>query len=110
MWIWLLLLAVASFLLSFAPLGAWSPVLALGIALAKAVLISAFFMHLVTQPSISRWAFALGVGLALLLMTMIGVDVLTRDSVGPQPRGLGTVAGPRTGVLDAPRTGQLDSR
>ena len=53
--------------------------ISIGIGLVKATLIAAFFMHLVEQPSVSRWAFALGIGLAILLLVMVAADVLTRQ-------------------------------
>ncbi len=84
-WAWLMALALASLLLSFVRLGAWSTALALAIAVAKAVLIARVFMHLAHQPSISRWAFGFGIALALLLLIMIAVDVITRDPVSPRP-------------------------
>ena len=87
-WLALMALALASFLLSYVQLGTWSAVIALGIGAVKALLIASFFMHLAQQPSISRWSFALGVALALLLFTMIGLDVLTRQAPGIQQPGL----------------------
>jgi len=96
-WAALMVLALGSFLLSFAHLGAWSTLIALGIGLAKAVLIVAFFMHLAEQPPISRWAFGLGIALALLLFVMVGVDVVTRENVGLRQPGLTALpAAPRT--------------
>ncbi len=53
--------------------------MALSIAAAKAVLIAAFFMHLVEQPSVSRWAFAFGLVLAGILFAMVFLDVVTRE-------------------------------
>jgi caa(3)-type oxidase subunit IV len=82
-------LALASFLLSYyVSMGAWSPVVALGIGAAKAVLIATFFMHLSEQPSISRWSFGVGIALALLLLVMVGLDVLTRDTMQLRQPGL----------------------
>jgi cytochrome c oxidase subunit 4 len=78
-WIGVMALAALSLALSFARLGAWSPVVSIGIGLVKAALIAAFFMHLAEQPSVSRWAFALGIGLAILLLVMVAADVLTRQ-------------------------------
>lgn len=78
-WLWLTGLALGSFLLSRAPLGAAAPFLAIGIGVAKAALIAWFFMHLVEQPPIARWAFLLGLILAGLLLVMVGLDVVTRD-------------------------------
>jgi caa(3)-type oxidase subunit IV len=89
-WGLLMVLALASFLLSFLHLGATGAGIALGIGLIKATLIAAFFMELVDQPSISRWAFAVGIGLALLLLVMIGTDVMTREVTGlTQPGAIG---------------------
>ena len=84
-WAWLMALALASLLLSFVHLGSWSTVIALGIGLAKAVLIARVFMHLANQPSISRWAFAFGIALAVLLLVMVAIDVMTRDPISPRP-------------------------
>lgn len=85
-------LALTSFFLSFLHLGAWSPVVALGIGTVKAGLIATFFMELAQQPSISRWAFGLGIALALLLLIMVGLDVLTRDTLGLRQPGLGAAS------------------
>ncbi len=78
-WVALMTLAALSFGLSYAPLGAWGPWVAIVIAVAKAVLIAGVFMHLIEQPPISRWTFGLGLGLALLLLTLVAIDVATRD-------------------------------
>lgn len=90
-WAGLIGLAVASLLLSFAPLGSAAAFVALGIGLAKAVLIAWFFMHLVEQPSICRWAFLLGIGLAVLLLVMVALDVLTRDPPALRQPGMASV-------------------
>lgn len=79
-WIGLMGLALASFLLSRLHLGTAAPFVAFGIAICKATLIAWFFMHLIEQPSISRWAFVLGISLAMLLLVMVGLDVLTRST------------------------------
>jgi cytochrome c oxidase subunit 4 len=81
-WIGLVALAALSFGLSFAHLGPFGPAVALTIGAVKAVLIAAFFMHLVEQPSISRWAFATGLILVGLLLLMVSLDVLTRERTG----------------------------
>ena len=81
-WIWLMGLAAGSLLLSLLGLGhVLGPIVALTIGVIKATLIAAFFMHLAEQPSISRWAFALGIALAMLLLVMVGLDVLTRTNL-----------------------------
>jgi cytochrome c oxidase subunit 4 len=87
-WGSLMVLALASFLLSFLHLGTGGAFIALSIGLIKAVLIATFFMELIDQPSISRWAFAVGIGLALLLLVMIGTDVMTRQVTGITQPGL----------------------
>ncbi len=87
-WLWLMGLALASFLASFAHLGSWSPAIALGIGFAKAILIAAFFMHLSQQPPVSRWAFGLGIALAAMLLIMVGLDVLTRNTLDLRQPGL----------------------
>ena len=100
-WGWLMGLALASVLLSFLHLGAWAPAVALGIGLVKATLIAAFFMRLVDQPPVCRWAFALGIGLAVLLLLMVGADVLTRDDPGVRQPGLSSaVPSPAPALLD----------
>ena len=81
-WLGLLGLATLSFGLSFAPLGAFGPAVALTIGVVKAVLIAAFFMHLIEQPSISRWTFGVGLLLVLVLVVMVAIDVVTRPSTG----------------------------
>jgi hypothetical protein len=63
---------------------------------AKATLIAAFFMDLITQPSVSRWAFALGIALAALLLIMVGTDVLTREESGLATAGAGVSREPHT--------------
>lgn len=87
-WLGVMGLALASFLLSLAHLGQVAPAVALSIAVIKATLIAAFFMHLAEQPSISRWAFGLGIALAALLLLMVAVDVLTREHTGLRQPGL----------------------
>src|SRR5690242_19837593 len=90
LWTWLGLLALAglSFGLSFAPLGGFGPPVALTIGVIKAVLIAAFFMHLVEQPSVSRWTFGVGLLLVLVLVVMVAIDVVTRPSTGLVQPGL----------------------
>jgi caa(3)-type oxidase subunit IV len=91
-----MVLALGSFLLSFLHMGAWSPVIALSIAVVKALIIAAIFMHLMEQPPISRWAFGLGIALALMLLVMIGLDVLTRAPLGLRQPGLDVPAPTRS--------------
>ena len=91
-WAVLMGLALASFLASLLPLGEAAPVVALGVGLAKAVLIATFFMHLIEQPSISRWAFGVGILLAAVLLLTVTADVLTREPTGIRQPGLTATA------------------
>jgi cytochrome c oxidase subunit 4 len=84
-WIALLALATLSYGLSFLALGTAGVIVTLGIAVAKAVLIAAYFMHLIEQGSPSRWAFAVGLTLAAILLVMVGADVLSRGGFDLRP-------------------------
>jgi cytochrome c oxidase subunit 4 len=74
----LLALWVASWAISYAQLGAWSLVVALLIAAAKAVLVGLFFMELLAEPFT---VYVTVIIAALLIATMMGLmiaDVATR--------------------------------
>ena len=73
--------------LSFVSLGAWGIPLALLIALAKAVLLALFFMHLTEQGTANWVTFLIS---ALMVATMIGLavlDVASRFLVAPPGPG-----------------------
>lgn len=105
-WVALLLLTALSFSLSFAHTGAWELPIALGIAVVKSVLVMLFFMHLVEQRFINAFVPIVSVGFAALLVSLIVVDVVTRQTfpaaamplTGPAPP---TVAPPPPGGAHA---------
>jgi cytochrome c oxidase subunit IV len=75
----LLILLAATYLLSFAPLGVKGPVVAFGLAVAKMLLIAAFYMHLRRDRAV-MWTIALTA--FFLLAVLIGLslgDIVTRD-------------------------------
>lgn len=77
-WIALLLLAGATFGLAFLPLGASSPLIAMLIASAKALLVILFFMELFRSRLSPRAALILSLLLLGILMGIALIDVLTR--------------------------------
>src|SRR4051812_41037243 len=86
-WLALLVLTLASYLLSLAHLGELDVVLALAIATAKVVLVGLFFMHLVEERfSIVMVPLVSGF-LVLLLLVLTVADVATRHTfpTGPVP-------------------------
>jgi cytochrome c oxidase subunit 4 len=74
----LLLLAGLSLALRFAHLGSSSFPVALGIATVKAVLVLLFFMEILAEKPSVRFAFAAGLSMFALLMTLLVADILTR--------------------------------
>lgn len=74
----LLLLLVATVAAGYLPLGPFHIVISIGIAIAKAILVVLFFMHL--RHSHGRTIFFIGAGvlLLLILMGLTTVDYLTR--------------------------------
>jgi cytochrome c oxidase subunit 4 len=72
-------LSALTFGLSFAPLGAVEIPVAIGIALAKALLVLLFFMHLVEERR-PYWIFLLtGALLLAILVAIMALDVVTRE-------------------------------
>jgi len=74
----LLALSFLTFGLSFVRMGAWSVVVAMSIAFAKASIVAVVFMHLRQHGASDRAAILLGLTLALLLITFAALDVATR--------------------------------
>jgi cytochrome c oxidase subunit 4 len=74
----LLLLAGLSLLLRFAHLGSFGFVAALVIAVVKAALVAVIFMELWHEKPTVRFAFAAGLTLFALLLTLVVADVVTR--------------------------------
>ena len=74
----LMVLAVASYGISFASLGAMRVPVAIAISLAKASLVAAFFMELIDQRSTNRFVLAAALILVSTLIAFMVADVLTR--------------------------------
>jgi cytochrome c oxidase subunit 4 len=77
-WVLLIGLTLGTWAFSYVHLGAWSMVIALGFAAAKAGLVGWFFMHLSQERATSR----LAIGLAFLFIGLLTIftlsDVVTR--------------------------------
>jgi cytochrome c oxidase subunit 4 len=84
-WAALVLLAVASFVLSKRPLAPWSFPLAMAIAASKALLIVLFFMHVARYRVSARLAATAAVGLIALLAALMVADVATRAGAPRSP-------------------------
>ncbi|WP_437604780.1 cytochrome C oxidase subunit IV family protein [Sorangium sp. So ce834] len=86
-WLVLLALTLASYLLSLAHLGRADVVAALLIAAAKTVLVVLFFMHLIEQRFANALPMIVSALLLGLLFTLMVSDVATRETVsrGPIP-------------------------
>jgi len=76
----LMLLAVASYGLSFASLGAMRVPAALVVSTAKVGLVTLFFMELIEQRATNRFVLAGSLVLVCTLIGLMGTDVLTRDT------------------------------
>lgn len=77
-WVALLVLAAASFALSFVHLGQLALPVALLIALAKAALVVMVFMELIAQPFTNRVVLVTAVAFVVLLAGLVAADVATR--------------------------------
>jgi cytochrome c oxidase subunit 4 len=91
----LLTLAGISFALRFAHLGNLGMPVALGIALVKAVLVAMVFMELAFEKPSIRFAFAAGLAMIAIMLSLMIADVVTRavpplqDPAGTEPRDFG---------------------
>ncbi|XXY12471.1 cytochrome C oxidase subunit IV family protein [Sorangium sp. So ce216] len=87
--VWLLLMALtlASYLLSLAHLGGADVIAALLIATAKTVLVLLFFMHLIEQRFANALPMIVSALLLGLLLTLMISDVMSRETIsrGPIP-------------------------
>lgn len=88
-WLCLLALTSASFLLSLAHLGAVDVVVALGIAVAKSSLVLLFFMHLLEHRFSNAMIVLVSCALVVLLVSLVAADVATRHTFPPAPAPLG---------------------
>jgi len=80
-WISLMLLLAMTVGTSFISLGPGNALLNLGIAIAKALLVAAFFMHLAHAPAILRLIAIIGIVTLSLLFVLSGADYLNRSTV-----------------------------
>lgn len=64
-------------------LGAWNVVIAMGIAVAKALLVVTFFMELKVSPKLMWLAGFMGIFWLALVVTGVLIDVVTRTPVVP---------------------------
>ncbi|MGK4004071.1 cytochrome C oxidase subunit IV family protein [Sorangium sp. So ce1036] len=77
-WLVLMALTLASYLISLAHLGAFDTVAALLIATVKTVLVLLFFMHLIEQRFANALPIVVSVPLLVLLLVLIVTDVTAR--------------------------------
>ncbi|WP_437933181.1 cytochrome C oxidase subunit IV family protein [Sorangium sp. So ce341] len=86
-WLVLMALTLASYLLSLAHLGRADVVAALLIATAKTVLVLLFFMHLIEQRFANALPMIVAALLLGLLLTLMLTDVSRRETIsrGPVP-------------------------
>ncbi|WP_437283844.1 cytochrome C oxidase subunit IV family protein [Sorangium sp. So ce406] len=84
-WLALMALTLASYLLSLAHLGRGDVVAALLIATVKTVLVLLFFMHLIEQRFANALPMIVSALLLGLLLTLMISDVTTRETVSRAP-------------------------
>jgi cytochrome c oxidase subunit 4 len=78
-WIALVALATVTLFASRAVTGGWGLLIAFAIAIAKAALVVAFFMHLAGGRPVYRMVFAVAIAFVLLLVLGVLADVGTRS-------------------------------
>jgi cytochrome c oxidase subunit 4 len=86
----LLVLATASLLLSFVQWPGGNLVVAVAIALGKALLVAFFFMHLAEQSFTSRMTMLVSVLFVALLVGLASADVATRHTLQARPEPAAT--------------------
>jgi cytochrome c oxidase subunit IV len=69
----------ATWAIAFVDLGKWNPVIALTIAVIKAVLVILFFMHVYYSNKLTKLTVAAGFFWLLIMITMSLSDYTTRD-------------------------------
>lgn len=105
----LLVLTIATYLLSRLSLGTWSVVIALVIAIAKASLVVLFFMQLWQHRGSVRLALATALVWVLLLTFFVVADVKTRYPLSNPPENLildGAVWAPPGSGAEPSRSGR----
>jgi caa(3)-type oxidase subunit IV len=82
-WVVLAVLATVSLLLAQTSLGDWNVFGAFAIAMVKAMLVFAVFMHLAYGPPLHRLVIAVSIGFVVLVIAGVLADVGTRSVAGP---------------------------
>lgn len=80
-WVWVVLICLTALTggVSFINLGAWSTVIALGIAVVKALLVATVFMHLLYEKQKVVWIWsAAGIIFLTILIVLTMDDYVTR--------------------------------
>lgn len=75
----LMVLTCATWAIAFADLGIWNPVVALTIAVTKAVLVILFFMHVRYSSKLTKVTVAAGFFWLLIMITLSLLDYLSRS-------------------------------
>lgn len=83
-WVALMVLLALTAASAWIPLGRWNSTINLAIALAKALLVALFFMHLAKGSVLPRMVAATALFTLLLLLALTGADYATRH-VYPSP-------------------------
>jgi len=81
----LVVLTLATTGIAYLHLGIWNTVIALVIAVAKALLVILFFMHAYYEKGLTRVVFSVGIIWLAILIVLSSTDVFTR-SWTPVPR------------------------
>ncbi len=84
-WIALIALTLASFLISRAHLGAMDTVIALGIAVVKSTLVGLFFMHILEERFRTAFVPIITVVYILILMSFVVTDIVSRRTFPRTP-------------------------
>ena len=80
-----IVLWIASWAISYADLGAWNLVVALGIAALKAALVILVFMEIVVERTSVHTALAAGIAMIAILFAFMIADVRTRETPPLEP-------------------------
>ena len=84
-WIALMVLALLSFFISNIHMGVLDIVFAMGIAVAKTLLVVLIFMELIEHRFINTLIVLVSTGFVALLLSLMIVDVFTRHTFPPAP-------------------------
>jgi len=81
--VFLLIMTAATTWISFIDLGIFTPIIALTIAVAKAVAVVLIFMHVWASSRLTKLTVVAGVFFLAILLTLTSVDFFTRDWSAP---------------------------